>query len=78
MPNVKECINWHGVAVFLYKINVQSLREIHPWLVDLEAEVLRAESCHNAAMALRHKGLILDVIWAHHGWGEMMFLKDVW
>ena len=76
-PKIKERINWHGVDVLPYKIKGQSSKDIHPWLVDLEAKVLRAESCYSAAMDLRHKGLTSDVILVHHGWGEPMFLKDV-
>ena len=31
-----------------------------------------------AAFALRKQGYMPDVILAHHGWGESLFLKDVW
>jgi glycosyltransferase involved in cell wall biosynthesis len=47
-------------------------------LSDLETKVIRAEACYRQALALKEKGLEPDVILAHHGWGEPMFLKDVW
>ena len=77
LPKVKERMNWHGFDVLSYKIKGQSSKDIDPWLVDLEAKVLRAENWYSAAIDLRHKGLMSDVILAHHGWGEPMFLKDV-
>jgi hypothetical protein len=77
-PKVKKRMNWHSVDIFPYKITGQSSKDIHPWLVDLQAKVLRAESCYNAAVDLQHQGLMPDVILAHHGWGEPMFLNDVW
>lgn len=40
--------------------------------------MIRAEACYRQALALKEKGLEPDVILAHHGWGEPMFLKDVW
>ena len=77
LPKVKERMNWHGFDVLSYKIKGQSSKGIDPWLVDLEAKVLRAENWYSAAIDLRHKGLMSEVILAHHGWGELMFLKDV-
>ena len=29
-------------------------------------------------MALKKKGFSPEIILAHHGWGESLFLKDVW
>ena len=29
-------------------------------------------------MAFKKKGFLPDIILAHHGWGESLFLKDVW
>ena len=77
-PKVKERSSWQGVDIVPYKIVGSSSKEIHSWLRDLETKVIRAESCFNAAMQLRDQGFSPDVILAHHGWGEPMFLKDVW
>lgn len=77
-PKVKERTTWQGVEIIPYKIVGSSSKEIHAWLRDLEAKVIRAENCFNAAIQLRDQGFSPDVILAHHGWGEPMFLKDVW
>lgn len=75
---VKEASVWQGVRVLPYAIRGASTRDIHPWLADFETKVLRGQSCHAAAAALKAQGYAPDVICAHHGWGESLFLKDVW
>ncbi|MGB7319556.1 MAG: glycosyltransferase [Planktotalea sp.] len=77
-PKVEKVTNWKGVTLLPYGIKRSSSKDIHPWLSDLETKVIRAEACYRHALALKEKGLEPDVILAHHGWGEPMFLKDVW
>ena len=69
---------WQGVELYPYRLQGRSAPQIHPWLADFETKLLRAEACHEAALRLREEGLRPDVILAHHGWGEAMFLRDVW
>jgi glycosyltransferase involved in cell wall biosynthesis len=38
----------------------------------------RGVTTARAAMALRQKGYVPDVIFGHSGWGETLFLKEVW
>lgn len=77
-PKVKEPTKWRGITVLPYTVTGASTRGIHPWLVDFETKILRGTACYDAARALRQKGFVPDVILAHHGWGESLFLKDVW
>lgn len=77
-PKVKKPTVWNGVKVIPYEIRGSSTRGIHPYLTDFETKVLRGVSCCNAAQQLRQSGYEPDVILAHHGWGESLFLKDVW
>ncbi len=51
---------------------------IHPWVSDLEAKVIRGDAAFRAALELRAEGFYPDVIIAHPGWGESLFLKEVW
>jgi glycosyltransferase involved in cell wall biosynthesis len=51
---------------------------VHPWVSDFETKTIRAEACFRAALKLRAEGFTPDVIVAHPGWGESLFLKDVW
>ncbi|MFZ5963506.1 glycosyltransferase [Thalassococcus sp. BH17M4-6] len=77
-PKVEKPTRWNGVQVLPYKISGRSTPGIHPWLGDFETKLLRASSCYAAAIGLRDRGFQPDVILAHHGWGESLFLKDVW
>lgn len=77
-PKVKEVAKWKGITVLPYAVRGSSTQGIHPWLTDLETKLLRGTSCYEAARALKHRGFEPDVILAHHGWGESLFLKDVW
>ena len=77
-PKVEKPVNWNGVHVVPYKVQGSSTRNIHPWLADFETKILRGQSCYAGALRLKEQGYAPDVILAHHGWGESLFLKDVW
>ena len=67
-----------GVNIVRYKAHRNLTKDIPSHIGDFEAKIIRAESCANAAFALKQKGFNPDVIVAHPAWGEHMFLKDVW
>jgi len=69
---------WQGVKIVSYKATRSSTAAVHPWVSDFETKVIRAESCFLAAIKLDQEGFRPDTIVAHHGWGESMFLKQVW
>ncbi|KPP84333.1 MAG: Glycosyltransferase [Rhodobacteraceae bacterium HLUCCO07] len=75
---VKEARDWNGVRLLPYGLDRDFGQELHPWLVDFDTKITRAESCYRAACALRDGGFYPDVIIAHPGWGESLFLRDVW
>lgn len=75
---VKEPTTYNGVQVLPYAVNRKQGGGTHPWLIDLDTKVIRAEACYLAAQKLRAQGFVPDVIIAHPGWGESMFLHDVW
>lgn len=77
MRGIEAC-SWQGVRVLPYAAARVGSRAIHPWVADLEAKVIRGEACLQAALALKQEGFVPDVIVAHPGWGESLFLKDVW
>lgn len=78
-PNARQHGRWHGVHVFPYAINRRSSRDVHPWLLDTESKIVRAECCYDAACLLRDNIKFQpDIILSHPGWGESLFLRDVW
>jgi glycosyltransferase involved in cell wall biosynthesis len=50
---------------------------MHPWLAGLDAQVRRGQLVAAALRQMKDKGIDFDVIVAHPGWGEAMFVKDV-
>lgn len=69
---------WGGVDVTPYQVNRSNTAGLHPWLRDFESKVIRAEACMRACVALNAQGFMPDVVIAHPGWGESLFVKDVW
>ena len=77
MREVRERF-WNGVELVPYGASRSSTPGIHPWVVDWETKVIRGEACFRAALQLKAGGFMPDAIVAHPGWGESLFLKDVW
>ena len=73
-----EAKNWQGVELVHYKAARGTTPNVHPWVSDFETKTIRGEACFRAALAMKAQGFTPDVIVAHHGWGESLFLKDVW
>jgi glycosyltransferase involved in cell wall biosynthesis len=67
-----------GIQIHQYQTERTTTANIHPWVMDLETKVIRAEACFKAAMKLKESGYRPDLIIAHIGWGETLFIKEVW
>lgn len=70
--------SWKGMRVIRYRPHRSSTPGVHPWLRDFETKTIRGEAAFRAALALKKSGFTPDVIIAHHGWGDSLFLKEVW
>ena len=66
------------VKYFRYGLTTPNTPNIHPWMVDFESKFLRGYACAKAAQHLKEQGFIPDIILAHPGWGESLFLKNIW
>ena len=67
-----------GLRVNSYRPARGSTHGVHPWVADLETKAIRAEAAFHNARALKARGFEPDAIVAHPGWGESLFLKEVW
>src|SRR6056300_792126 len=77
-PACSEKTQWNGVTILPYAIKAATGKDVHTWLIDMDTKVKRADYCWQAARKLRDAGFTPDIIIAHPGWGESLFLKDVW
>jgi glycosyltransferase involved in cell wall biosynthesis len=73
-----EAKQWNGVRLVSYGLSRGNAKEAHPWTIDFESKVIRGEACLKAALALKDQDYTPEVIVAHPGWGESLFLKEVW
>ena len=69
---------WQGVQVHTYFPRRSSTPGIHPWIIDIEAKVIRGEAVLHWALSFKQKGFQPDVVIAHPSWGESLFIKQVW
>ena len=68
----------NGVELVPYSVTRGTTANIHPWVSDFETKTIRAEACFRAALKLKAQGFTPAIIVAHPGWGESLFLKQVW
>lgn len=69
---------YHGVEIVRYKASRGSTPNLAHSIRDLEAKIIRGEAAFHCGLTLRSAGFKPDVIIAHPGWGESLFIKDVW
>jgi glycosyltransferase involved in cell wall biosynthesis len=49
----------------------------HHYLKGFEGQVRRGQAIARACLGLKSRGVVPDMIFAHPGWGESLFLKDI-
>jgi glycosyltransferase involved in cell wall biosynthesis len=69
---------WQGIRLVPYTVSRGTAQGIHPWMTETETKIIRGEACFRTCLQLRKDGYCPDVIVAHHGWGESLFLKEIW
>jgi glycosyltransferase involved in cell wall biosynthesis len=69
--------SFEGVGVVPYRFQHGTQSDIHPLLSEMEAKVLRGEAVADAALRLKSKGWLPDAIIGHPGWGELLFIRDI-
>jgi glycosyltransferase involved in cell wall biosynthesis len=69
---------WQGVDLVSYTANRGTAPGVHPWAAETETKIIRGEACFRACLNLKQSGYRPDLIIAHHGWGESMFVKEIW
>jgi len=67
-----------GFRLLEYPIHRGNTTGIHPWALETESKIIRGEACAAAAHQLKTEGFNPDLICAHPGWGEALFLKTIW
>lgn len=71
-------VKFEGVNVVNYALPAERASGTHRYLTKFEEAVMRGERVAALALKLRRSGFEPDVICAHPGWGEALYLRDVW
>lgn len=75
---MNPCPEITGLRVVRYQAARGTTKDVHPWVAETETKVIRGDAAFRAALLLKDEGFVPDVILAHPGWGESLFLKQVW
>ena len=71
-----EANHIQGVNKLLYKPQRQIPPDCHPYLREYEEALIHGQAAADLAIAMRNKGIIPDIIYAH-SWGSALFMKDI-
>ena len=67
-----------GVRRVLYQMPGNFGQATFPVVAELEAATVRAQTVANVCRDTRKLGFTPDIIIGHHGWGELLNMRDVW
>ncbi|HEX3366953.1 glycosyltransferase [Phenylobacterium sp.] len=67
-----------GVRIGRYALDRGSTPGVFPYAVRAEADLIRGANALRIARALKDEGFEPEAIVGHPGWGEMVFLDEVW
>jgi glycosyltransferase involved in cell wall biosynthesis len=70
--------DWLGVQVERLNPPRAVGKDSHPWTSIFDGEVAQGERIFRAARTLKSDGFEPDAIIGHPGWGETLFVRDVW
>lgn len=66
-----------GVRKLVYRPSRESSPSTHRYLRGLENAVLHGQAVARLCLTLERQGFVPDLVIAHPGWGEALFVKDV-
>lgn len=67
-----------GIELLRYQPARSTSSAMHPWAMDFETKIIRADAAVRLAADLRAKGFTPDIVCAHPGWGEALLIKEIW
>ena len=73
-----KAVDIPGVNKVTYKLHRDPQKTTHHYIAPLENAVLFGQAAARALLELKKKGFTPDVICAHPGWGEALYVKDVY
>ena len=78
IPSLKQGIQHSLIKNIAYKVTRGNGKGVHQLAIETESKVLRGEAVAIECISLQQSGYEPDLILGHPGWGEMLFIKDIW
>lgn len=72
-----NAVHMKGVKKIEYRVGRNSHPEIHRYLLNVEKGIFQGQEVWRVAKELKSKGFVPDLIVGHPGWGDGLFLKDL-
>src|SRR3546814_2411184 len=73
----REGLDLPNIAKVLYKPQREPAESTHRYLRETERGILHGQEVARKALALKAQGFVPDIVIGHPGWGETLYLKDV-
>ncbi|NIA72026.1 glycosyltransferase [Pelagibius litoralis] len=73
----REGIELPNIHKVIYKPNREPAESTHRYIREAERGILHGQEVARKALELKSKGFVPDIIIGHPGWGETLYLKDV-
>src|SRR5205807_1607019 len=67
-----------GVTAARYSPTRNAHASTHHYLRDFENAVLHGQAAARACLDMKTSGFTPDLVFAHPGWGEPMYIKDIY
>ncbi|MGB8273671.1 MAG: glycosyltransferase family 4 protein [Alphaproteobacteria bacterium] len=67
-----------GVKKYVYDLHREGHKALHHYLKPLEGAVLYGQAAARTLFQLKKSGFVPDVICVHPGWGEALYVKDIY
>ena len=70
--------NWmDGVAKVTYSVQIPTQQNIHPYMIEVDKGIRTGVAVAQVCKSLRDQGVMPDIITGHSGWGETLYVKDI-
>lgn len=74
----REKLEIPGIRKVRYDLTREPRNDAHRYIRNLDEQVLYGQAVVRSCLKLQEEGFVPDIICAHSGWGEALFLKDVY
>lgn len=66
-----------NIRIVRYRCPPDTSADMNPWLMGYHQAVKRGRAVAETLLRLKRSGFVPDIVVAHAGWGESLFVKDV-